>query len=608
MKKMVCKDILRENEELKQKLEALEKEKQDTILRANSLERELKNVESAKEGLIEKLQKAQEDIKSFKTKAKTAFDILEALQSEGVFLVSPEFKPGKEGNELVYINKRGIEILKNEWEVINKNYNYNIDWSNPVGISIHRFHKNPERIKDLFKSLKPGQVIKNTDIQMNGVVIESYRFGVFDEEGNIVNYGAVWKDATAQRQFEIMFYNVIEAISKLHHFLSVGQGINYRVLNRLEVFKEELEAIVNSMTEMSQGITDLVNSIQDITVIQSEVDKAIKNGSLKLSETIENVGLSVKAIEDVAKTADELKESVSSINQIVEVIMDITEQTNLLALNAAIEAGRAGELGRGFAVVADEVRKLADKTAKSAQDIKKLIDIVIMRAKNSVDKTASAKDTIVKNSKQADELRQSFEAIQKSLKDLMELVSKQSSATEEQSMVAKGISTNVSNLTFSIQNIEESIHKSLSTLPEAIKLAEEAFESFKKMEPGTCTDIYEKVLDHSRFMLNVIDLITGKINWNVVDHTQCVFGKWYYDKSTKEFVYKCSTLNNPDSIKIFTELEEPHKHYHKLGMEVEKHYKNNNKEGLYEKVVELIDFSSNIVNHIALLASSMRGC
>jgi hypothetical protein len=182
---------VREKETLMQNLRQLEKEKEAYQTELSNIKGSLEDYKSKfdailreKDVIAEKLNSLQQDLSTFKKKAKLGFDLLNALQSEGAFVVTPDFKPGKEGNELVYINKRGIEILKKEGDTINRTFGYNIDWSNPLGISIHKFHKDPERIKELLKTLKPGEVLKNTDIHMGNTVIESYRTAIYDDDGN----------------------------------------------------------------------------------------------------------------------------------------------------------------------------------------------------------------------------------------------------------------------------------------------------------------------------------------------------------------------------------------------------------------------------------------
>ncbi|MGB7392022.1 methyl-accepting chemotaxis protein, partial [Marinomonas sp.] len=78
-------------------------------------------------------------------------------------------------------------------------------------------------------------------------------------------------------------------------------------------------------------------------------------------------------IEETSHSVAKLKESASTVSNLVNSIRNVAEQTNLLALNASIEAARAGESGRGFAVVADEVRNLATSTAEVTGSIDKVI-------------------------------------------------------------------------------------------------------------------------------------------------------------------------------------------------------------------------------------------
>ncbi|MCG2584786.1 methyl-accepting chemotaxis protein [Massilia sp. TS11] len=217
---------------------------------------------------------------------------------------------------------------------------------------------------------------------------------------------------------------------------------------RTESQASSLEQTASSMEELTQTVKQNADNARQANQLVISASSVASRGGQVVSE--------------VVTTMAAIKDSSRRINDIISVIDGIAFQTNILALNAAVEAARAGEQGRGFAVVAGEVRNLAQRSAAAAKEIASLIQ-------DSVDKVDNG-------GKLVDEAGQTMELIVTSVKQVADIMSEITAASEEQSLGIEQVNEAINQMDeMTVQNaalVEESAAAAQSMQDEASQLAQ----------------------------------------------------------------------------------------------------------------------------------------
>lgn len=207
---------------------------------------------------------------------------------------------------------------------------------------------------------------------------------------------------------------------------------------------------IRNLEDLRKWEAEVARHVDDVEVTAKDLlGKSTENEKLlgDLHDINEKVSESMEVTTDLAK---KLSEAVEEIGVTLDIIGDISNSTNLLALNASIEAARAGDAGAGFAVVASEVGNLANSTRESLAKI----SIVIERVQKNVHEITHQ---IGENSNKLGTQNAYYANVFQSMKEMTELL-KQSVDTINSMGEAHNSQATVIHSTVSInQEIAESI-------------------------------------------------------------------------------------------------------------------------------------------------------
>ncbi|MCB1875639.1 MAG: methyl-accepting chemotaxis protein [Chromatiales bacterium] len=280
--------------------------------------------------------------------------------------------------------------------------------------------------------------------------LERFAQGDFRERMNIKRDDELGKLSLAADSIRANLGSVLGKIAKISRELNqAGRDLaeaSQENRRRIAYQQSETTQVATATEELSATAEEVAGSAVGTADASARAKDATIKGQQVVGEAVQAIDQLSQDVGEVGNVIRQLETHSDAIGSVLDVIRGIAEQTNLLALNAAIEAARAGDQGRGFAVVADEVRSLAQRTQESTSEIQQTIEQLQEGAKAAGLAMSHGQERLTRGVSKTRDVGVALQAIADAVNSIVDMTSQIATAAEEQGVVTKDVSRNVSNV------------------------------------------------------------------------------------------------------------------------------------------------------------------
>ena len=273
---------------------------------------------------------------------------------------------------------------------------------------------------------------------------------------------------------------------------------------------DHLAGVVHQSASAMEQIHSTIGNVEQNAALSHEVSQQVKERAEEslsvVTETINaldeikhSVGLSFDAIQRLAKNS-------TRIENIVNVINDITKRTNLLALNASIIAAQAGEYGKSFGVVADEIRNLSLQTGHSTGEITSIIEEIMSESKTAANNIRTSKDLVHRGVELGHTTGESLKAIFDSSSCSLEMTKQIKQATQEQVVSVQLVARSMEE----ISSMTSQIFTASTDQAKATRSIARAIETIKDMTHEMVNSTSRQV-DDGKLIRSNVESVSGMV-------------------------------------------------------------------------------------------------